>query len=597
MKHCRSLATPTDRNTPSLAGFSGLVLWAGICLPCTPAGAQVNPGALNPGLQQRQQQLLEQQQQLPGVERETPAPLLQEKPEEAPTAPGDPELRINRVQVEGARVIAAARLEAPFAPLLGRPIRFSQLQQAIDAASNIYRGEGYFISRVVLPEGGLKDGVLTLLAVEGYIEKVEVIGRGSPALKRWSEGFMAPVVSHAANPRPVRFSQLERQLLAMQSVGGMRFSSTMAKGTAFASALLIIDLNPRLVSGSVGINNNVLSDLGDYQLNGQLQGNVLALGQPLQIDLSGSNAFPYAGGSVSGNAAFTMPLGNSGLKLALSGGITSTSSTSLVPQLGVNLNTSGSSTLGSLALRYPLLLNRRSSVQVSLQGDGQHITNDLYLDGSRIQGSDTRLRVLRLGLDASRSTPFYSSYAGLQLSSGLPIWDAQVLSPDPALSNPFGSDSFFSARLTLLHQQRIGSSQHFLSVRAMGQLAGTPLPSSEDFSYGGSFLGRAYRSTFLIADQGVAGGVEYSYNIYTKDSTFTPFLFYDIGTVGQASGSVSQPQQSAGSYGLGLRGNLGDAASYELGWAIPASISLGNGLSGGDGISNSIVYFRAALSF
>ena len=580
----------------ALAGMGSLLLGSCACL-ASAARAQVNPGALNPGLQQRQQQLQQQQQQLPGVERGQPKPLLEEKPEAAPVAPADPELLINRVQIQGARVIAAARLEAPFAPLLGHTIRFSQLQQAIDEASNIYRREGYFISRVVLPEGGLTDGVLSLLAVEGYIEKVEVIGRGSPALKRWTAGFMAPVVSTAANPRPVRFARLERQLLAMQSVGGMRFSSTMAKGTGFASSQLIIDLDPRLVSGSVGINNNVLLDLGDYQVNAQLQANVLDLGQPLQIDLGGSNAFPYAGGSVSGNGAITTPLGNSGLKLALSGGITGTTSTSLVPQLGVDLNTSGVSNLGSLALRYPIVLSRRSSVQVSLQGDVQNISNDLYFDGTRVQSSDSRLRVLRLGLDASHSTPFASSYAGLQLSQGLPIWDAQVLSPDPALSNPYGSDSFVSARLTLQHQQRIGASQHFFTVRGMGQWAGTPLPSSEDFSYGGPFLGRAYRSTFLIADQGVAGGLEYSFNLYSGQSSFTPFVFYDVASVDQASGSAPLPHQSAGSYGIGLRGSVGTSFNYELGWAIPTAISLGNGLSGRDGPSNSIVYFRAALGF
>lgn len=574
-----------------------LLLLAGFALRTTAALAQVNPGVLNPGLQQRQQQLLEQQQQLPGVEPGEPKPLLREKPEEPPAAPGDPELLINRVQVQGARVIAAPRLEAPFAPLLGHPIRFSQLQQAIDAASNLYRSEGYFISRVVLPEGGLKDGVLTLLAVEGYIEQVEVVGHGSPALKRWTAGYMAPVVSTAAAPRPVRFSRLERQLLAMQSVGGMRFSSTMARGTRFASSKLVIDLDPRVLSGSLGINNNVLLELGDYQVNGQLQANLLDLGQPLQFDLSGSNAFPYPGGSASGNAAVTTPLGNSGLKLAVLGGITSTSSTSLVPEAGANLNTSGVSNLGTLALRYPLLLSRRSTLNVSLQGDVQNISNNLYFDGARVQSSDSRLRALRFGIDASLNTPFYASFAGLQLSQGLPIWGAQVISEDPALSNPFGSDSFVSARLTLLHQQRLGTSQQFLSFRGVGQWAGTPLPSSEDFSYGGPFLGRAYRSTFLIADQGVAGGLEYSFTLNSGQATFTPFVFYDVATVGQASGSVPQPQQSAGSYGLGLRGSVGSTASYELGWAIPTAISLGNGLASRDGPSNSIVYFRAALSF
>jgi len=559
--------------------------------------AQLNPGSLNPGLQQRQQQLQQQQQQLPEVQRDQPAPLLEEQPEPPPAEGADPELLINRVQVRGARVIAAERLEAPFAPLLGRSIRFSQLQQAINDASNVYRDAGFFLSRVVLPEGGIQNGVVTLLAVEGYIEKVEVVGRGSAALKRWTASFMAPVVSGAAQPKPVRFDHLERQLLLMQNVGGMRFTSTMTKGTAFASSRLVVDLKPRRFSGSVGINNNIQQQLGDYQLTGQLQANVLDLGQPLQLDLSGSNAFPYGGGSVNGTAGLTTPLGNSGLKLAVLGAFTSTTSDSLLPNQGFTLNTSGSSSLGNVALRYPLLLNRRSAINVSLQGDLQNTTNNLLADGIQFQSSDTRLRALRLGLDASRNTPFAASFAGLQLSQGLPIWNAQVVSPDPALSNPLGSTSFFSARLTLLHQQRIAASETFVTLRGMGQLAATPLPSPEDFSYGGPFLGRAYRSTFLIADQGVAAGIEASHNVFVGQSTFTPFVFYDVGSVSQHNGSTPQDPQSAGSYGIGLRGNLGANANFELGWAIPANVDLGQGVVGRDGPSNSIVYFRAALTF
>jgi hemolysin activation/secretion protein len=78
----------------------------------------------------------------------------------------------------------------------------------------------------------------------------------------------------------------------MQSVGGVRFSSSLAPGSSFAASKLVIDLNPQLISGSVGINNNLQLQLGDYQVTAGLQGNVLDLGQPLQIDVNGSNAFP-----------------------------------------------------------------------------------------------------------------------------------------------------------------------------------------------------------------------------------------------------------------------------------------------------------------
>lgn len=563
-----------------------------------PVLAQVNPGVLNPGLQQRQQQLQQQQQeQLPQVEPKQPKPLIQGQPKPGDEDRSDPQLLINRVEIKGVKVIALQKLEAPFQPLLGKLVRFERLQQAINEASNLYRDGGYFTSRLILPQGALKDGVLTVQAVEGFIEKVDVVGRGSASLKRWTEVFMAPVVSPGASPQPIRFARLERQLLALQSVGGMRFTSTLVQGQSFAASRLLIELNPVRLNGSLAINNNIQLQLGDYQAVGQLQGNVLDLGQPLQIDLNGSNAFPYGGGSVSGSAGLTTPLGTSGLKVSVLGAATSTESTSLLPGLSVAVTSGGISNLGSLAFRYPLHLSRRATANLSLQADLQNSTNNLLLDGTQVQSSDTRLRVLRLGVDASRTTSFAASYAGLQLSQGLPIWNAQVVSADPALANPTGSTSFFSARLTLLHQQRIGTGNGFLTFRGMGQLAGTPIPSPEDFSYGGPFLGRAYRSSFLIADQGVAAGLDYSYSFYPGKATLTPFVFCDIGSLSQASGSTPQSPQSAASYGIGLRGNLTPFSNFELGWAIPAAVQLGANFAGRDGPANSIVYFRAGVTF
>ena len=129
-------------------------------------------------------------------------------------------------------------------------------------------------------------------------------------------------------------------------------------------------------------------------------------------------------------------------------------------------------------------------------------------------------------------------------------------------------------------------------------LAGTLLASPEDFSYGGPFLGRAYRSSFLIADQGVAGGVEASYSFYPgRQATLTPFLFYDVGSVFQAQGSSPQNPQTAASVGLGLRGSWTSNTNFEVGWALPEGLLMGTGIGGRDGPANSIVYFRAALTF
>ena len=586
------------RITPRRRAASSAAL---ILLAAPAAQAQINPGTLNPGLQQQQELQQQQQQQLPNVQREAAPPLIQEQPETLPETPQDPELLINRVEVQGARVIEAERIAAVFEPLLNQPIRFSQLQQALNQASNLYRDAGYFTSRVVIPQGGLKDGVLQLVAVEGYLEQVEVLGKGSAGLKRWARFYLSPLTSTAEQPRPIRFSQLERQILLMQGFGGVRFSSSLAQGSSFAASKLIIDLDPSLGNGSVSINNNVQPQLGTFQVAGQLQANILESQQPLQLNLFGSNAFPYGGGSASGNVGFTTPIGNTGLRLVGNGSLTSTSSTAIPIPLGdgtsVDLTSGGESWLGSLALRYPLILSRTAALNVSLSGEVQNATSNTYIDGELALSNPSRLRVVRLGVDASLSNPFYASSANLQISQGLPIANA-IDSVTLAATNgslPYGSVSYTSARLTLRHQQRLGATNTFLTATGMGQLANSTLPGPEDFSYGGPFLGRAYKGSYLIGDQGAAGGLELSHAFYGNNWSLTPFVFGDIGVAGNNDNLPTPANYTAASYGLGLRGGWGTFSTFEVGWGIPAGPFPAS--AGRAGPANSIVYFRAAVSF
>lgn len=595
------MVTLKSRSRPRRAARSAALLLLSAPSFTAPARAQFNPGTLNPGLQQQQELQQQQQQQLPNVQREAQPPLIQEQPEDKPKPADDPELLINRVQVQGARVLSAEAIAAPFQPLLGRTIRFSQLQEAINQASNLYREGGYFTSRVVVPQGGLKDGVLTLLAVEGYLEAVDVTGKGSDSFKRWARFYLSPLLSSAQQARPIRFSQLERQILLMQSFGGVRFNSTLARGSSFAASRLVIELDPKAWSGSISINNNVQPLLGDYQLAGQLQANILEAQQPLQLDLYGSNAFPYSGGSASGSTGFTTPLGNRGLRLVGTGSLTSTSSAPTPIPLGngssVALTSGGESWLANLALRYPVLLSRTSSLALSLAGEVQNATSNTYIDGTLVLSNPSRLRVVRLGVDGSLSSPYYASSANLQISQGLPIANA-IDSVTLAATNgnlPYGSVSYTSARLTLRHQQRLGDSNTFFTLTGLGQLASSVLPGPEDFSYGGSFLGRAYRGSYLIGDQGAAGGAELSHSFSSGAWNLTPFVFGDVGVAANSDGLPTPANYTAASYGIGLRGGWSSFSNFELGWGIPAGPYPSS--AGRAGPANSIVYFRAAVSF
>ena len=121
------------------------------------------------------------------------------------------------------------------------------------------------------------------------------------------------------------------------------------------------------------------------------------------------------------------------------------------------------------------------------------------------------------------------------------------------------------------------------------------LPAPEDFSYGGPFLGRAYRGTYLVGDQGAAAGLELSHGFFSGSWTLTPFVFGDYG-VASSKGNLPTPANyQAASYGIGLRSSWSSSGNVELGWAIPeGGFPASNGRAG---TANSIVYVRATVSF
>jgi hemolysin activation/secretion protein len=234
---------------------------------------------------------------------------------------------------------------------------------------------------------------------------------------------------------------------------------------------------------------------------------------------------------------------------------------------------------------------------LSLAGEMQDGISNTYLDGLLAISNPSRLRVLRLGVDGTLSTPFYASSANLQISQGLPIadpYDGATLAQSGG-SLPAGSVSYTSARLTLRHQQRLGRGNTLLTATANGQITANPLPAPEDFSYGGPFLGRAYRGSYLVGDQGAAAGLELSHGFFSGSWTLTPFLFGDYG-VASNNGRIPAPANyQASSYGIGLRGSWSSFSSFEVGWGIPSGGFPET--SGRAGPANSIVYFRATVSF
>jgi len=103
----------------------------------------------------------------------------------------------------------------------------------------------------------------------------------------------------------------------------------------------------------------------------------------------------------------------------------------------------------------------------------------------------------------------------------------------------------------------------------VGQYTSDSLLSSEEFGYGGMSFGRAYDSSEITGDKGMAASIELRYRLDIKipHINFQPFIFYDIGKVWNIDPS-DKNKISGASAGGGFR------LRHDQGWFFDATLAL-----------------------
>ena len=552
------------------------------------------PGAINPGVQ-LQEQLREASPAPPSYEQDAPesireGPSTQDVP--AADNPAEQTIFFKAVRFKGNTAIRDGLLVQPFLPLMGKEVTFAQIRQAAQKSKSLYVNDGYITTSVVVPPQNFSSGNIVIQIIEGFIQNIVVRG-GTPGLQQYLKKMLQPVASSGGG-KVFNFKTLERQLLLVRNFGGVKFNASLSKGSELGASVITVDLSTDSVKGSVGANNNLPTQLGSWQASASGQYTIPA-SQPVRVTAAGSYSLPFNGGLVTGFTSLATPIGNKGFSADAFWATSSTSSKDLFDGPGI-LQTVGSSNYWSFGMSYPLLLKRNSQLSLAIRGTGQNSTNDLYLDGFQVTDLSTdKIRALRLILDGYYVTTRSTNALSFQLSQGLGGLN-DGLADDEFLSNPFGESNFTSARLNLSRTQRLFDAGTQFTLKGVGQLSSTPLPVPESFTYGGPQYGRAFKSAYILGDQGWAASAELAQpiklSISRKPVTLSPFVWYDYGNTDYKKGPL--PNQSASTYGVGLRGNGFYGTTFEVGWGVPSTNTLQPSLTG---IDSSIVYFNAGWRF
>jgi hypothetical protein len=307
--------------------------------------------------------------------------------------------------------------------------------------------------------------------------------------------------------------------------------------------LEIVGMAADPVHGSVSLDNSGSRYLGPYLASAQMS---IDRGLPdlQQAVITLNSSVPdHELKSVLGK--YIIPLNDNGVKLSLSAGYSQgRPGYTLTPDDLV----ADSTTLGT-ELEWDAVRQRTENLRVVAGLD--------YLDSRTslldLPFVDDRISAARLGIHYDEQDSLSgSTIVDATLKRGLPILGASH-ADDENLSRAEGKPDFTSLTSTVYRSQTINANWNAL-LGATGQIASAPLLSSQQFGYGGQAFGRAYDSSELVGDQGLAAMAELRYDGLNLSGGFhfQPFAFYDIGRVWNLAAGL--PARASGaSAGLGVR--------------------------------------------
>ena len=531
---------------------AGLAIWP--LIACLPAQAQ---HANQPGYDPRQiEKRFDDQQSSQGANGR---PRLPSPQFARPEGQGDskPLFVLQHVSITGAVAIPQERLVTTYQPYIGKKVSQADLAAIAAAVSDVYRADGFHLSRAIVPPQDIQSGRLHVQVIEGSITELTLKGDGA-------EQFgVRPMLDAVLTERPSRLATLERQLLLINGRPGVRIEDTAIEeiGTASGHFRLILSLKTWHLFTSFGVDNLGSSSVGPWQSYGTAAFNsYLAPGNSLVLNLSTTPGDPRQ--LAFGRLSYEVPVGTDGARIGASGYYSEVWPGDYRRLYSDNIKTESFEIRGSIV---PLQSQKSSLTLTAAVGFTNATENDLfgpiYADRIRTASftSDYRLQ------DSFGGT----NYLTVNYRQGLDILGASHRDDD-YLSRDGASGKFSALNFWFTRYQTLTDAWS-LKLAAAGQTASGPLFTSQQFYLGGIAFGRGYGSAEISGDNGLAGSAELRFDQKTGLQYLSGYQLYGFVDSGVAwnDGYRLSDGLSLTSAGGGVRFFLADGLQADIGAAAP----------------------------
>lgn len=492
----------------------------------------------------------------PGVDPRIELPTVQ------PALPPDQARRIRfvlrGVELNGVTAYKAGELGQYYQSLVGREISAFDAYAITNAITARYRADGYVLTQAFIPQQQLRDGLLKIQVVEGRINRIII---RDPEKKLYSYNYFLQYTDRLKASQPLKQDELERYLLLLNDLPGMRVSGILSPSDQPGTADLIVEATYKRFDFYATMDNRGSRFIGPYQhefsaaFNGLadvgdriLYRYVTTLFQPRELQFH--------------EARFQTPVLNYGTILEVWGNYARTRPGFTLRILDIE----GESYSWNVRLRHPVIRSRAMNLWIYGGFDWRNSQNDVLTATI----SDDRLRVFRYGtifeaVDELRGV----NQLEVQVSHGAAFFGSR------GNSRANGHADFTKVNLEYTRNQQIWGPVSLFG-QFSGQYAGTQLLAPEEFGLGGRTYGRAFDPSEKTGDHGMAVSVELR---YTVDQFKLPLLdlpttlqfygFGDWGRVYHIDTNTRKNFETLASAGAGMRYNLGPNFSGQVEGAVP----------------------------
>ncbi|MCC0177171.1 ShlB/FhaC/HecB family hemolysin secretion/activation protein [Waterburya agarophytonicola K14] len=480
------------------------------------------------------------------------------------------EFTIKQFKLKGNTVLEEADVEAIVKDYRNRPITFADLLELETKITRLYTENGYINSGVVIPSQNVSKGIITINAIEGKVEEINVNVNG-----RLKEGYIRSRLSRGTkNPLNINELQEALQLLQLNPLVE-NLNAELSVGLSRDRWALDVDVNQgKAFDPVLFVNNYRTPSVGSFQRGIELNHNNL-----LGYADRASFIYKNTDGSNDFDASYSIPFnsldGTVGLRYRYV-------DSEIIEEEFEELDIESQTSEFEITLRQPLLLRANSEstqefalgLEFSRQSNSTELLGEPFplSPGSGDESGDpddigeTRISAIRFFQDWTKRTRKDVLAARSQLSAGVDIFDATVNEGAP-------DGKFVSWRGQVQWLRQLQSSSNInLLLRSDIQLSSDDLVPLERFSLGGVESVRGYRQDALLSDSGIFASAEVRIPFYrwnNAQSNLSAIPFIDVGTSWSNSENLNQDEDTVASFGVGLQLNLDDSLRARVDYGIP----------------------------